>query len=115
MDGWLGLSRHSDGGHAAGDPMHIKIAFYLDPLTADSGSLRVIPGSHRIGDAYATALNDAALREPGIGGAEVPAVAFETVAGDVVVFNHNTKHCFLQRRRAAAHVHSERLPEVRLS
>ena len=89
---WLGLSRHSDGGHAAGDPMHIKIAFYLDPLTADSGSLRVIPGSHRIGDAYATALNDAALREPGIGGAEVPAVAFETVAGDVVVFNHNTKH-----------------------
>ena len=49
--------------------MHIKIAFYLDPLTADSGSLRVIPGSHRIGDAYATALNDAALREPGIGGA----------------------------------------------
>ena len=72
--------------------MHIKIAFYLDPLTADSGSLRVIPGSHRIGDAYATALNDAALREPGIGGAEVPAVAFETVAGDVVVFNHNTKH-----------------------
>jgi len=28
---------HSDGGHAVGDPIHIKIAFYLDHLTRDTG------------------------------------------------------------------------------
>ena len=39
---------HSDGGHRLEDPMHIKIAFYLDPLTRDTGALRVIPGSHLI-------------------------------------------------------------------
>ena len=43
---------HSDGGHKLEDPMHIKIAFYLDPLTRDTGALRVIPGSHLFGDNY---------------------------------------------------------------
>ena len=36
---------HSDGWHR--DLLHIKIAFYLDPLGRDSGCLRVIPGTHR--------------------------------------------------------------------
>ena len=44
---------HSDGWHHKGKPQHLKIAFYLDPLTRDSGALRVIPGSHRDGDGYA--------------------------------------------------------------
>ena len=57
---------HSDGWHK--QTMHIKIAFYLDPVTASSGALRVIPGN------------------------EVPAVALETKPGDIVCFNHNTKH-----------------------
>jgi hypothetical protein len=35
---------HSDGGHKIGDPVHIKIALYLDTLAANSGALRVIPG-----------------------------------------------------------------------
>ena len=37
---------HQDGNHAAGT--YIKLAFYLDPVTRDSGALRVIPGSHRL-------------------------------------------------------------------
>ena len=81
---------HSDGGHAREDPMHIKIAFYLDTLTRDTGALRLIPGSHLLGDSYADALNpvtaasrlpDFDTKEAGISGRDVPAVAIETVEG----------------------------------
>jgi hypothetical protein len=84
---------HSDGWHP--QTLHIKIAFYLDPLTRDTGCLRVIPGSHRIGDAFAEALNRgiyACTENWNLHGREVPAVALETVPGDILVFNHNTKH-----------------------
>ena len=43
---------HSDG-YEGNRLMSIKIAFYLDPLTRDTGALRVIPGSHRVGNEYA--------------------------------------------------------------
>lgn len=84
---------HSDGWHPK--IRHVKIAFYLDPLTANTGALRVIPGSHRLGDGYADGLqadvrNSADLW--GTDGADLPAVAFETQPGDIVCFNHNTKH-----------------------
>ena len=49
---------HSDGARKPEDPMHIKIAFYLDPLTRDTGALRVIPGSHHFGDGYADTLSE---------------------------------------------------------
>ena len=42
---------HSDGWHK--ELRHLKIAFYLDPLTRDTGALRVIPGSHILQDSYA--------------------------------------------------------------
>ena len=38
----------------------IKLAFYLDPLTRDTGCLRFIPGSHRYGDAFGDALQPVA-------------------------------------------------------
>jgi len=47
---------HSDGWHA--NVMHIKIAFYLDPLTKDTGCLRVIPGSHKVKDEFAQELQN---------------------------------------------------------
>jgi hypothetical protein len=84
---------HSDGWHK--ETLHIKIAFYLDPLTRDTGCLRVIPGSHKIGDAYADALQDEiqlAQEKWGLHGRDVPALALETKPGDILVFNHNTKH-----------------------
>jgi hypothetical protein len=76
---------------------HLKIAFYLDPVTADTGALRVIPGSHHGGDAYAALLeralphvaSDSVLR---LEGPSVPAVALETIPGDLVVFDHRIKH-----------------------
>ena len=84
---------HSDGWHP--ETLHIKIAFYLDPLTRDTGCLRVIPGSHKVGDGFAEALNKEIYQAPekwGRQGRDVPAVALETVPGDILVFNHNIKH-----------------------
>ncbi|MCC6728279.1 MAG: phytanoyl-CoA dioxygenase family protein [Chthonomonadales bacterium] len=85
-------SWHSDGWHP--EFRHLKIAFYLDPLARDTGCLRVIPGSHRTGDSYAQTLQAASRSAEawGVGGDSVPAVALETQPGDVVCFNHNTKH-----------------------
>jgi hypothetical protein len=74
---------------------HLKIAFYLDPLTADTGALRVVPGSHHFGDRYWDLLDkglctDAqSLRLPG---PQVPAVALAVTPGDLVCFDHRLKH-----------------------
>ena len=51
---------HSDGWHS--NFTHIKIALYLDPLTRDTGAIRVIPGSHLPGDTYANALAEKLVR-----------------------------------------------------
>ena len=85
---------HSDG-YDAGRIPSIKIAFYLDPLTRETGAVRVIPGSHHCGDVYADRLqqlikeSDAAWD---VNGSEVPCAVLETSPGDIVVFWHNTKH-----------------------
>src|SRR5205823_1713824 len=74
---------HSDGWHT--DIRHIKLALYLDPLTRDTGCLRVIPGSHHVGDVYAERLQQEVGKSRdlfGIEGSEVPAVALETQPGD---------------------------------
>ena len=80
--------------------LSIKMAFYLDPVSRDSGCLRVVPGSHLVGDGFADALQDTiGNREAGgseallaAHGSEVPAFALESRPGDMVVFNHGLKH-----------------------
>jgi hypothetical protein len=84
---------HSDGWHPR--IVHIKMAFYLDPVGRDTGCLRVIPGSHRIGEGFSDNLQRDLPRRPsplGLSGPDTPCVALETRPGDVVVFNHNLKH-----------------------
>ena len=109
---------HSDGQHKEG--LHIKLAFYLDPITRDTGALRVIPGSHRMGDSYADKLQ-AEIRKSaelwGIEGRDVPAIALETQPGDLVCFNHNTKHAAFggnKRRRMFTINLCQRYPEQRV-
>ena len=71
------------------------MALYLDPLTRETGALRVIPGSHRYGEGYAEAVQSAVRdseQQWATGGAAVPAAALETNPGDVVIFNQGTKH-----------------------
>ncbi|MCZ6680340.1 MAG: phytanoyl-CoA dioxygenase family protein [Candidatus Poribacteria bacterium] len=85
---------HSDGGWPR-PVRYYKMGLYLDPLTADSGALRFIPGSHRYGEGYAETVqqNIRSLQEIySIDGPAVPAAAIETQPGDVVVFNQGMKH-----------------------
>jgi hypothetical protein len=109
---------HSDGWHP--EIRHIKIAFYLDPLTRDTGALRVIPGSHRLGEGYADQLQREIGKSAdrwGVSGREVPAIALETQPGDIVVFNHNTKHAAFggdTRRRMFTINLCQRYPEEKL-
>jgi hypothetical protein len=86
---------HSDGWRSPDGYLYIKMAIYLDPLTKENGCLRVIPGSHRPGDWFSDRLH-AQIRQSqellGVDGPEVPAMPLETTPGDLLVFNHNTKH-----------------------
>ncbi|MEZ4707022.1 MAG: phytanoyl-CoA dioxygenase family protein [Caldilineaceae bacterium] len=91
---------HSDtdwSGKMRGKPPRVfyKMALYLDPVTAESGALRVIPGSQHYGDRFAEALQANLRGAPetlGIPGDQAPAIALASNPGDVVVFNQNTKH-----------------------
>lgn len=93
---------HSDGGFFEYKRVvkWYKVAFYLDPLTRETGALRVIPGSHKLNDSYAEALEQEVKKSVrtdeqklfGAKGKDIPAVALETKPGDVAVFNHCTKH-----------------------
>ncbi len=89
---------HSDG-FARTKYRSLKIAFYLDPVTRDSGCLRVIPGSHLRGDGYAESLQQIMASSQssvedqiGIASRDVPDVALESQPGDMVLFNHDLKH-----------------------
>ncbi len=111
---------HSDGGHKLEDPMHVKIAFYLDPLMRHTGALRLIPGSHFVGDNYADSLS-AQIGESetlwDTSAKDVPAVVLETMPGDLVVFNHNVKHAAFGgggRRRMFTMNLCQRYPEDKL-
>jgi hypothetical protein len=75
----------------------VKVAFYVDPLTKENGSLRIIPGSHRrpfadrlqvLWDQY----DDQSIQPLGVSGAEMPAVALESQPGDVAVFTESVFH-----------------------
>jgi hypothetical protein len=91
---------HSDtdfsGQHRGAPPRTFyKLALYLDPVDANTGALRVIPGSHRWGEGFAMQLQEA-LKDPqaslGLTGDQVPAIALSSQPGDVVIFNQATKH-----------------------
>jgi hypothetical protein len=83
---------HPDGSHRV--VRFLKMAIYLDPLTAANGCLRVIPGSHRVDDSYSREVLAAAMNPGSVGkhGSEIPAIALDTNPGDVLIFNHNTAH-----------------------
>jgi hypothetical protein len=106
---------HSDGWHR--EVVHIKMAFYLDPVGRDSGCLRVIPGSHKIGDKFSDALQAEIFQSQAnwsLAPRDVPCVALETRPGDVVLFNHNLKHAAFggsARRRMFTMNCCQRYPE----
>jgi hypothetical protein len=95
----------SDGNYYTGDTgwhrdslyqssSYLKVAFYLDRVTKDTGCLRVIPGSHhdaaiRIFDGTITAESEANF---GVHGRDLPHFPLENEPGDVLLFNHRVLH-----------------------
>ena len=65
-----------------------KLAMYLDPLTPETGSLRVVPGSHL--QNWEGNLDTQALW--GISDYEMPYASYRNTPGDVLIFNLNTLH-----------------------
>jgi len=99
---WIGSDGNLYVGNTAWHPdnpttyRRLKVAFYLDHVTKDSGCLRVIPGSHHPG--YADLLRQHPPREDpaespyGVAGSEIPAYPLESCPGDVVFFNQALFH-----------------------
>ena len=112
---------HSD--HLTDSPYRsLKIAFYLDPVRRESGCLRVIPGSCHDGDRFSEALNPVAEhpREGhseklwGVNGSELPGQALESDPGDMLLFNHKTKHSSFgggDQRRMFTYNFEQRFPD----
>lgn len=75
----------------------IKVAFYLDPVTKDTGCLRVIPGSHRppLHEALKPMLErrgDPDWAPFAVSPRDIPCFPLESQPGDVVFFNQNLWH-----------------------
>jgi ectoine hydroxylase-related dioxygenase (phytanoyl-CoA dioxygenase family) len=99
---WIG----SDGNLYVGDTRwhpdnsaqyaRVKVAFYLDPVGAQTGCLRVIPGSHLpgLGDRLREAwpIDETGESPFGIGGSLIPYFPLESVPGDVVFFDQRVFH-----------------------
>ena len=87
--------------HGAVDRPHpvpaVKIAFYLEPNTKETGALRVIPGSHKpefgkMFEPLGRQHEDPSVMPFGVPGEEIPSVVLETQPGDLVVFPERLWH-----------------------
>ena len=110
-------SWHPDGQHQVG--LYAKFHLYLDPLTRDTGCIRVIPGSHLFGEWRDRLERVRRSKESvDIDGRDFPCVAVETTPGDVVVFNHNIYHASFgggpRRRHFCLNVTSRAKAEVEI-
>ena len=76
---------------------NVKITFYPEPTTRDTGCLRVIPGSHKAAspDLLAPLRTDSEhpeFRPFGVLPSEIPCYNFESQPGDVMVFTESVLH-----------------------
>lgn len=112
---------HSDTYGAILTDRNVKLAFYLEPLNAMNGALRILPGSHLFGDKFANKMQasvkkDDSLKDTlGLEDHEVPAQIICTEPGDVIAFDFRVKHatCFAvnNRRRMFTICAAERIKE----
>ena len=101
---YVGTTAWHPDGHPIGldgkpeDYLAVKFTTYLEPQDSTNGALRVIPGSHRQPyhgwlqeKFYEQPIEDRVKKTPeqafGISGDELPAYAFESEPGDVLIFN----------------------------
>ena len=93
----------------------VKFAAYFDELTAETGALRLVPGSHHP-DQGARISAYACRQPPGLTDAyraSIPGYAAATVPGDVIAFDLHTWHAsFGGRDRLAWTAVYQRCPET---
>jgi hypothetical protein len=91
-------SWHCDVYDAPMERYHIKLFFYFDPLDAESGALRVLPGTNHYLSPYASSLRQElgdwqAIRATfGVDADEIPSYAIDNQPGDLIVGNFRTIH-----------------------
>ena len=76
---------------------HVRINIYPDPLTKDTGCLRVIPGTHNtvspdLFEVLRRANYSPDFRPFGLDASEVPCVPLEVEPGDIVIFTDYVLH-----------------------
>ncbi len=74
--------------------VRIKVMIYLDKLTKDTGSIRFIPGSHRMPFHQELGIQEEKLstRPFGVAGKDIPCFPVESTPGDIVFFNQCLWH-----------------------
>jgi hypothetical protein len=91
-------SWHSDIYAAPLNQYHLKLSFYLDPLRADTGAIRFIPGTNHHESTYARTLRrdlntpTSVFETFGVPSQEIPSWPVETDPGDLVIWNFRTIH-----------------------
>ena len=76
----------------------IKIMIYFQPMQKETGTLRVLPGSHRLpfhrdlAEGLHPSQGRTSCKAFGVDGADLPCFPLEVTPGDVVVFNHYLFH-----------------------
>jgi hypothetical protein len=83
---------HSDGFYST---PFLRFVVYLEPLTADNGALRFLPGSHRADNGWEGEPTRDVMKhveQLGVSGAELPAAVVDSRPGDVIVFDTNVLH-----------------------
>lgn len=95
---WCDTSWHADSYGAPLGERHVKISMYLDRLDADTGAIRIVPGTSFFQSPFArrvrrTTSEPDRIREAwGIEPDEVPSFVLESQPGDVVVWDYRTVH-----------------------
>jgi hypothetical protein len=99
---------HPDGTRLAYPPM--KVSFYLDPLSRETGCLRVIPGSHRL--PFHEELRP--LVKMGVRESDLPSFPLESQPGDVLFLNMNLWHASFGGEPGRRHIALNFVPEPTL-
>ncbi len=95
---WCDTAWHCDLYGSPIDRYHLKLFFYLDPVDARSGGLRVIPGTHFYAGSFARGLRQKVSRWQDVEGIfgvrveDLPSVAVPSEPGDVILGNFRTLH-----------------------
>jgi hypothetical protein len=99
---------HADTYGAPMTTHHVKFSFYLDPMRADSGAIRVLPGTQFWQGPYARDLRRSFRQFGktadvfGVDSTEIPAVVIDSDPGDVLIWDYRLIHASfngLDRRR----------------